>query len=809
MHAATSVASISASNPRRAPSARRIERRPPAGGAPRAEPLEPRALLSAGDLDPTFGTGGVALVNVGAVSVASIAAAPDGKIVTAASTWGRYHDRIGIGRVNADGTTDNTLAGWTGVLPPDDVGLFSHESQSGLAVQLDRRILVAGYGSDEGAFDPVTETQYVRRVTFVARLNEDGSRDPSFGGGDGIVTGAEGIVTSASDAPFAPFGGLALQADGRILTSRAGSLYRFNADGTPDASFGGDGAAELPVPAGGSFNVLDFKAAPDGSGDFIAVGSVTSPAGEALAIARLHADGTAAAGFGGGDGLVLEPYDSAAPFTRMPVRLAFGPGGTLLLAGGRPEAGGQSRFAVARYSPAGSLDASFGRGGPDGDGVVTVGTPGETWERVAHDLAVAPDGRVVVVGNAGSPFNVVRFTPDGSVDPAFAPGGADGNGVAMVTFTPEDTGNPDDQVSYGTAFAVLLQGGGRVIAATGRSVSDGWSSSGDVVLVRLLGDGAPPAQPLTLNGTAGGDAISVDLSPDKATLRINVNGTVTSRPLAGVSGIVMNGLAGNDRLSVSNAVRLPATLDGGPGNDHLTGGGGNDTLLGGDGGDTLDGRGGADLFRGGAGTDTADYTLRRNGVFVGIGTAADDGEKGEGDNVYADVENVWGGRGNDTIRGSSANNRLVGGGGDDALYGRGGRDTILGGAGNDQAFARDGDRVPDTIDGGEGTDRADADIADLLTSVEERTPSGRFFSTDFSVPALHPSLQDPDRAYEISGGVIRQTRTGSEAFVRRYVRTARADYFDDFVFDVTYSATSITFIGVGAGDVTPPFYEPA
>jgi Ca2+-binding RTX toxin-like protein len=144
-------------------------------------------------------------------------------------------------------------------------------------------------------------------------------------------------------------------------------------------------------------------------------------------------------------------------------------------------------------------------------------------------------------------------------------------------------------------------------------------------------------------------------------------------------------------------------------------------LLGGDGNDVLDGRGGADLFRGGGGTDTADYTLRRNPVTVGIGTSADDGEKGEGDNVFTDVENIWGGRGNDVLRGSSASNRLAGGGGDDVLYGRGGRDTLLGGSGDDQLFARDGDRIGDTLDGGDGTDRASRDRIDILVSVEQLT----------------------------------------------------------------------------------------
>jgi Ca2+-binding RTX toxin-like protein len=351
-------------------------------------------------------------------------------------------------------------------------------------------------------------------------------------------------------------------------------------------------------------------------------------------------------------------------------------------------------------------------------------------------------------------------------------------------------------------------GGDGVVAADfdGDGVADIGANRGDGTLA-LLRNAAPAAGTLTVDGTTGDDRVLVARAADPALFSITVNGATRMAPAAGVTRIAVRGLAGNDRLEVQTNIALPCTLDGGPGDDRLLGGGGRDELTGGDGNDQLDGRGGADVFRGGAGTDTADYTARRNAVRVGIGTAADDGENNEGDNVLTDVENVWGGRGNDTIRGSDARNRLAGGAGDDVIYGNAGRDVLVGGDGNDRLFARDGDS--DTVNGGSGTDRADVDRSDVVAAVEERTPPGPFFSTDFSVPALHPSLQDPDAAYAITGGVIRQTRTGAESYVRRYVRTARSDYSGDFQFDLTYSATGITFIGVGAGDPTPPFSEPA
>src|SRR5688572_16698964 len=73
------------------------------------ESLERRALLSAGDLDLAFGEAGEAFVPSGGVGTGFIALAPDGKVVTAANTWGRYDTGVAIGRINADGSPDATF----------------------------------------------------------------------------------------------------------------------------------------------------------------------------------------------------------------------------------------------------------------------------------------------------------------------------------------------------------------------------------------------------------------------------------------------------------------------------------------------------------------------------------------------------------------------------------------------------------------------------------------------------------------------------------------------------------------------------
>jgi RTX calcium-binding nonapeptide repeat (4 copies) len=150
------------------------------------------------------------------------------------------------------------------------------------------------------------------------------------------------------------------------------------------------------------------------------------------------------------------------------------------------------------------------------------------------------------------------------------------------------------------------------------------------------------------------------------------------RPLARMD---VRGGDGDDRIDASaltNGTR--AILDGGAGNDTLIGGPFEDTLIGGANDDSLDG---------GAGTDTASFDDHRAGVNVDLHTGKATAPRGERDNL-ANIEDVDGGPGNDTITGNGAINQLAGAGGEDRLRGRGGPDVLLG---------------TGTLDGGAGDDR--------------------------------------------------------------------------------------------------------
>ncbi|WP_418959750.1 delta-60 repeat domain-containing protein [Streptomyces tritici] len=116
-----------------------------------------------------------------------------------------------------------------------------YERSADVAVQPDGKILTLGhrYNSAEELGD-----------FLLTRYDADGSLDSTFGGGDGIVlTDIGGFWDDTAAA-------LALQPDGKIVA--AGTTYpefgrylfgvvRYNADGTPDTSFGNGGIVTTGV----------------------------------------------------------------------------------------------------------------------------------------------------------------------------------------------------------------------------------------------------------------------------------------------------------------------------------------------------------------------------------------------------------------------------------------------------------------------------------------------------------------------------------------------------------------------------------
>ncbi len=162
-------------------------------------------------------------------------------------------------------------------------------------------------------------------------------------------------------------------------------------------------------------------------------------------------------------------------------------------------------------------------------------------------------------------------------------------------------------------------------------------------------------------------------------------------------------------------------VTGTPVDDSLYGRAGNDALLGLAGNDELDGGPGADGISGGSGDDDS-VSYAGAPVNVTLDGQANDGAAGEGDNVLADVEDIYGTDASDVIVGSAAANTIDGNAGDDRINGGPGADSLIGGEGNDQITSRDGST--DSVDCGPGEDSVFYDANDILRNCEElgRTP---------------------------------------------------------------------------------------
>lgn len=351
------------------------------------------------------------------------------------------------------------------------------EQASGMAIQPDGRIVVVGF--------------VVREVTgsdfMVMRYNVDGSLDASFGG-DGVVLAPIGPGASRDEA-FA----VALQHDGRIVVagdSYEGSishaaLARFNADGTLDSSFGGDGTVVVPM---GTRSVARGVAI-QGSGRIVVAGGATTLLGGVglwVAVARLTSDGALDPSSAGGGTVITTLGNSSVAHA-----VTIQPDGKIVIAGSTLFFN-QRLFAVLRYVADGGADTSFGDGGK----VVTAmgtGTSGSAPIDVATAIDLDASGRIVVAGfsSTSSRFQiaVVRYRTDGSPDPTF-----DGDGIVTTQVG-----------TLSQAFAVAVDAEGRPVVAsdtiTGGNI--------DFALVRYGSDGALDA------GFGSGGVVTTPLGPGR------------------------------------------------------------------------------------------------------------------------------------------------------------------------------------------------------------------------------------------------------------------------------------------------------
>jgi uncharacterized delta-60 repeat protein len=416
-----------------------------------ALPLVARA--AAGDLDPSFGSGGKVFTDFGSTRDSAgraVAIQPNGKIVVTgfSSIRGSDEDDFALARYNRDGSLDQSFGSGGRVLT--DFGVGSSNQAHALAIEPDGRIVAAGW-----SLSLAPGTFYFA----LARYNRDGSLDQSFGAGGKVLT------------DIGPFGGMAqavaIQPNGKIVAAGDNfsgfALVRYNPDGSLDSSFGSGGKVFTDL----GFGSRAWSVAIEPRGKIVAAGQGITE-GECFpdtacvefGLARYNRDGSLDQSFGSGGKVFTDfaqSFDEALDMT-------IEPGGKIVAAG-VSDAAGSNDFALARYNRHGSLDQSFGSGGK----VLTDFASGSYDQ--AWGVARMPNGKLIAVGIGGLPIEtgdhdaaLARYDRDGSLDQTF------GSGGKVLT----DVGFGADDV-----FDGAIDPAGRIVAVGGKG--------GDFVALRFLG----------------------------------------------------------------------------------------------------------------------------------------------------------------------------------------------------------------------------------------------------------------------------------------------------------------------------------
>jgi uncharacterized delta-60 repeat protein len=382
----------------------------------------------AGQLDPTFGTGGkvdITLADGATAFNGAVTLQTNGQIVLAGTV--QPNNGLGQGglvRYNGNGSLDTTFG--TGGFAVDNFPNSFESGNLGVAIQSDGAIVTGGFVYPQGL--------------GVVRFNSNGIPDTSFG------TGGVAIATTNQEPSV---GAVLLQKDGKILVAGGLFLARVTTDGSLDTSFGTAGIARLVDSANSA--VLQSN------------GKILIGGGET--ISRYNSNGTLDTTFGlFGRAPIVSPVTALALQSNGKI-VALGTLGEQFPFNAPPKGGA---FLVTRYNSNGAVDSTFGTHG----GTLVSFSTSQT-NAVGMAVVIQPNGDIVVAGqvvssSAKGQYAVARLIGTGVLDTTFGAAG-----VLTTSF-----GNIDN------AFALALQSNGDIVAA---GVDETAAGNGNFVLARYLG----------------------------------------------------------------------------------------------------------------------------------------------------------------------------------------------------------------------------------------------------------------------------------------------------------------------------------
>ncbi|HZR81214.1 MAG TPA: M12 family metallo-peptidase [Candidatus Binatia bacterium] len=352
-------------------------------------------FLPGGGLDGSFGSGGWAEVSIpGArVSGEAVAVQPDGKLVVAGSLEDDAGVALAIVRLTADGARDAEFSRdgmvvrrmanrrlWPSGIDVDDAG----------------RIAVAGTGEGAGP-------DAGRSFAFLARVRRGGALDRAFRNGlfEEPLPEAGGRIAALGRDPS---GRLVVAGGAAVGTPGRGALaaLRFSPDGELDRAFGDHGIATAE-PGDGEASAEALAIAPDGAVVVAGAWSAAADGKARLTVARFGATGAVDRSFAKKGIFTLDLGDGDA---RLEGVALVRDGGVVAAGSFAARATGDADFVALRLRAEGRLQRGFGSGG-------ATATEFVGRSAIGHAAALAPDGSLVVAGEAtsasSSSFAIARY----------------------------------------------------------------------------------------------------------------------------------------------------------------------------------------------------------------------------------------------------------------------------------------------------------------------------------------------------------------------------------------------------------------
>ena len=180
-----------------------------------------------------------------------------------------------------------------------------------------------------------------------------------------------------------------------------GYIAKYKPDGTRDSSFNGSGFRSMN-PAS-TANAVAMQ-----NGKVLIAGQYNNKA----VIARLNSDGTIDGTFGNSGSLEL----GSGTTDDVIKDIAIDSSGRIIIVGTTVVGGTNTNLAIARLTPNGQLDTTFGT-----NGVVTYDNMGKN--DIAEAVKIDSSGKIVIAGHSGHTMALAKFNTDGNLDTSFGTNG--------------------------------------------------------------------------------------------------------------------------------------------------------------------------------------------------------------------------------------------------------------------------------------------------------------------------------------------------------------------------------------------------